>query len=65
MMQKMVREKIITISNIAPINTEAIIVLLSTSYTSISFFVNVDVDKELERSLVNDVPENRGQSSEN
>ena len=64
MMQNIVKEKIITISNIAAINTEAIIVLLSTSYTSTSFSVNFDVDKEVKSLLVNDVPENGGQSNQ-
>ena len=63
-MQNIVKEKIITISNIAAINTEAIIVLLSTSYTSTSFSVNFDVDKEVKSLLVNDVPENGGQSNQ-
>ena len=63
-MQNIVKEKIITISNIAAINTEAIIVLLSTSYTSTSFSVNFDFGKEVKSLLVNDVPENGGQSNQ-
>ena len=59
----MVKEKIMTISNIAAIKTEAIIVLLSTSYTSTSFSVNFDVDKEVKSLLVNDVPKNGEKSN--
>ena len=62
-MQNMVKEKIMTISNIAAIKTEAIIVLLSTSYTSTSFSVNFDVDKEVKSLLVNDVPKNGEKSN--